>query len=107
MVRLPTRSTIRRGITVEGFEEALGLIGTQGGVAFGEDVPAAPSTPVHNAEHQDEQPAQLEVDAAGAQKPVQAWYIVVAQAISRFSPKLIQKLEHGKIIPFLSEWCVT
>ena len=92
---------------MEDVEEALGLAATQGGVAFGEDAPAAPSTPVHNAEHQDEQAAQLEVGAAGAQKPVQAWYIVVAQAISRFSPKLIQRLEHGKSMPFLSEWCVT
>ena len=68
----------------------------------------APSTPAHaDGGHDQDQGARLDVGASSNQKPVQAWYIVVAQSISRFSPGLIKKLEHSKIIPFLSEWCMT
>lgn len=103
----PDEIHIPAGNMVEELEEALGLPGTLGGAAFGEGEPAAPSTPGQNLETKDEQPAQLEVGGSSGQKPVQPWYIVVAQSISRFSPTLIKKLEHNKIIPFLSEWCVT
>ena len=64
-------------------------------------------TQVEAAPVNGEAAAHLQVGGGGQEKPVQAWYIVVAQAISRFSPGLIKKLEHGKIIPFLSEWCMT
>ena len=54
-------------------------------------------------------PAQLPPVPAvpAAQKPVQAWYIVVAQSISKVGPAVTKKLEHGKIIPFVSAWCQT
>ena len=51
--------------------------------------------------------AHTQAPGVGGEKPVQAWYIVVAQSISKFNPGLIKKLEHCRIIPFLSEWCVT
>ena len=93
---------------VEDLEEALGLPPTPlGGAAFGEGQSAAPSTPGQVLATSADQPAQLDVGGASGQKPVQPWYIVVAQSISRFSPTLIKKLEHGRILPFLSEWCMT
>ena len=88
---------------VEELERALGLPPTpMEGAAFGEGQPAALSQGVAPAS----QPVQVEVGGASGQKPVQPWYIVVAQSISRFSPTLIKKLEHGRILPFLSEWCM-
>ena len=71
--------------------EALGLPRTQGGTAFGEGEPAAPSTPGQHLKTIDEQPAKLEVSGSSGQKPVQALHIVVAQSISRFSPRTHQE----------------
>ena len=86
--------------------EEVGNMGVANLADFERDL-FAELTQVEAAPVNGEAAAHLQVGGGGQEKPVQAWYIVVAQAISRFSPGLIKKLEHGKIIPFLSEWCMT
>ena len=79
---------------------------------FGEGhAPAAAIAGVSQGAPEDAAAEASKGAAAGSKpdgnKPVQPWYIVVAQSISRFSPGLIKKLEHSRIIPFVSEWCQT